>query len=267
MHQQPRRSSPLGRSVGAARVEAGEGAARPVPRSWVREDHRIEADRVDRLLADAELVTRLQLARFEGPDWKKFATELARYGMAVLGSWMYTRTIFARLRARGVGVPPLPDTGWDYDTRAEIAGLTVAIALRKFRETVLIPNTWDPNRGATLRTFFIGQCLIRFPNVYREWLTESHRWQQLHDQPDEDTWPHTMASSNVEREVVGDAGLEELLDEAPDQRTRHLLLRLAEGSSQREIADELDCTVKAVERLLYRHRKRHEREERREQAS
>jgi len=231
------------------------------------EEHQAEADRVDRLLADAELVTRLQLARFEGPDWAKFATELARYGIAVLGSWMYKRTIFARLQARGVGVPSLPDEGWDYETRSELAGFTVAIALRKFRETVLVPHRWDPNRGATLRTFFIGQCLIRFPNVYREWLAESHRWHQKHVPPDEDSWTHCAASTNVERDVVGGASLVELLDQAPDQRTRLVLLRLSEGSSQKEIADELDCTVKAVERLLHRHRKRQEREERREQAS
>jgi hypothetical protein len=38
---------------------------------------------------------------------------------------------------------------------------------------------WDHRRGATLRTYFIGQCLIRFPNIYRRWLAGENRNRNL----------------------------------------------------------------------------------------
>jgi hypothetical protein len=92
-----------------------------VPRSWVETtEYRVAADNVDRLLADAELLLRLQLSGYRGRDWDKFAGELAKYGIAVLGSWMYKGSIFARLQARGVKVPPLPEPGWDYQERSLI---------------------------------------------------------------------------------------------------------------------------------------------------
>jgi hypothetical protein len=40
-----------------------------------------------------------------------------------------------------------------------LANLTVAFALQKFREQVLSPNRWDRTKGATLKTYFIVQCL------------------------------------------------------------------------------------------------------------
>lgn len=42
-----------------------------------------------------------------------------------------------------------------------------------------------PGRGATLRTFFIGQCLFRFANVYKRWEGEIRRssiWTSTEDE-------------------------------------------------------------------------------------
>jgi hypothetical protein len=42
-----------------------------------------EAEQVDRLAADYDLVTTLALRRFEGAEYNYFANELVKYGMAV----------------------------------------------------------------------------------------------------------------------------------------------------------------------------------------
>jgi hypothetical protein len=84
---------------------------------------------------------------------------------------MRRRLIFQRVRERGYGGLPDPPDGAhdDPDTVAELAQETVAKALRHFHDDVLVPGKWDSRRGATLRTYFIGQCLIRFANIYRRW--------------------------------------------------------------------------------------------------
>ncbi len=50
----------------------------------------------------------------------------------------------------------------------------MAVALNKFRDTVLRRHRWDSTRGATIKTYFIGQCLIHFSNIYRSWIAELH---------------------------------------------------------------------------------------------
>ena len=36
-------------------------------------------------------------------------------------------------------------------------------------------NAWDPAKGASLTTYFVGQCKRQFPNVYRSWHSREQR--------------------------------------------------------------------------------------------
>jgi hypothetical protein len=91
-------------------------------------------------------------------------------------AWLRQGAIIGKCRERGAGLPEPPLGALSRpDVAGELAAETVAKALNTFRNTVLIPGRWNPARGASLKTFFIGQCLIRFPNIYRAWLkTEVH---------------------------------------------------------------------------------------------
>jgi RNA polymerase sigma factor (sigma-70 family) len=225
-----------------------------VPRPWLR-DEETTAAHLDRLLADAKLINHLQWSKFQGPEYDRFAEELARYGMAVLTSWMYKHTIFERVRARGFGaLPPLPASGWDSDDRDGLAHLTVAVALRKFREQVLLRHKWDHTKGATLKTFFIGQCLIRFANHYREWHSEVSKHER-HRGPDELDPDTVIDRSNVEHHVVRRDELDRALAALP-ARSQHALVLYAEGHPQDEIAARLGISLKAFESILSRHRQR-----------
>lgn len=258
MHKQPRRS-PRATRREVARLEPGypeiEEVARPVPRPWLQ-NHQDAAERLDRLLADAKLISHLQWSGFQGADYDWFAEELARYGLAVLRSWMFTGVIFERLKEKGYGpLPPLAASGWDADDRDGLAHLTIALALRKFRETVLIPHRWDHTKGATLKTFFIGQCLMRFPNFYRSWHLEVTERPQHRDLDDID--PGKMVDRvGVEYRAVQADELTRGLQRLPDHRTRQVLVLLAQGYQQNEIAERLGTTRKAIEGILSRHRKR-----------
>lgn len=126
------------------------------------------ADLERRLRADVDLVTRLAFSGYKGTDWHEVANLLAAYGLRVLTAWIIDGTIVRRCTDKGWSGP------WDGRCRAreiaeQLAADTVAVALIKFRDTVLMPCRWQPDRGASLSTFFIGQCLLRWANVYRQW--------------------------------------------------------------------------------------------------
>jgi hypothetical protein len=144
---------------------------RPVPRVWL-DPHVVDAARLDRLLADRDLVERLAAAGYVGREWDYVAAELIKYGYAVLIAWMRSGVIWRRLADKNIaGLPAPPPWEWNEETWNDLAGATLVIAVEKFRDTVLASGRWKPDGGASLKTFFIGQCLFRFPNPYRSWHT------------------------------------------------------------------------------------------------
>jgi DNA-directed RNA polymerase specialized sigma24 family protein len=232
---------------------------RPVPKAWLDELETTEAARSleERLTGDVDLLTVLALQNYEGADYDVFAGELAKYGMAVISSWMRRGTVFARCRERGFGgLPPAPYGAFrDPDTVDGIAGETVAKALKHFREDVLLKHKWTSAGGATVKTYFIGQCLIRFANVYRAW------WRQETSAP----LPAGMevVATLADRGVPGpeEAAVDwqmsmQGLRHATTDRVRRLLVLVAADLPRPEIAERLGMTEKAVERALAYHQGR-----------
>ncbi|SHN32343.1 RNA polymerase sigma factor [Streptomyces yunnanensis] len=206
---------------------------------------------------DARVTALLEDLRTGPVQWDAIDDALARYGCAVLRSWITHGTVFARVRAlTGIGLPVLPGLLDDPDDAGELAALTVATALDSFHRT-LHRRGWDPQRGAGIRTFFIGQCLLTFPTEYRRWLRERCTAEVPADLDETDTRaghpplhedPADIATRNLEALAV----LSNL-----DTRTRTALWALALGYSHHEIADLLGTTPKGIEMLLYRCRRRH----------
>jgi hypothetical protein len=130
------------------------------------------AEHLARLEADAELATQLMLSGYQGRDWEKFAQALAEYGVQVIGAWIggRERLIFVKCAKKGIGA--LVPVDYDEDEARGLANETVVRAIVAFRTKVLVPGRWRPAKGASLKTFFVGQCLFQFPNVYRKWQRE-----------------------------------------------------------------------------------------------
>ncbi len=218
-------------------------------------DDEAESERaVDRLAGDVALHERLQGSGFEGSEYDYFANEVAKYGFAVIRSWVRSGEIAHKCAERQVnGGHALPGSAAaDQDAVESVADDTVAHAIVKFREKVLLPGRWDPTRGASLKTFFIGQCLFQYPNARERWMREQHRdllvaeFEVLADLPSE---------PGVDRDVLRALEVEELLGrlEVP---TRKALVMSTAGHSHKEIAQALGLTPKAVERTLARARTR-----------
>lgn len=234
------------------------GSSEPVPDTWLADYDDSEASRsLDRLAADQDLITSLGLQGYQGRDYAVFETELAKYGIAVIGGWIRRGLIFAKCRQRGLGglPPPVGDALRDPDTIAELTGETVAKALVHFRTDVLLRGRWVSNRGATLKTFFVGQCLIRFANVYRAWHTKEQRKEALLDPHDAFELGDRQQDGPEDR-VIDLREVERGLAHVKDPRLKTALVLMAAGHTQAEAALRLGVTEKTVERMVANHRAR-----------
>ena len=257
-HGTERHPEPPGRSVVPVKPGDRSNPAAAVPPAWLADaEHLPEAERLKRLESDLELVNDLALAGFDGPDWEYFATELAKYGLAVIGGWMRRDLIFDRCRNRGYGVPLL-ERPFTPDEVEELSGETVAKALFHFRTDVLMKGKWDYRRGASLKTYFIGQCMIRFANVYRRWWgNEIRQWHSDLIDPRTEKFENWMPpSAGPENQAVAGVVAAEAMAGVKDPRVRKAMHMTAEGRTQAEIAEALGVTVKTVERMLANERVR-----------
>lgn len=218
---------------------------------------RARAENAMRRLADHALVGDLRAAGFSGPVFEVVQTELAAYGISVLMGWMRTGQIFAQCKASG---RPLSTSApqWTPDDRLEIAIETTARGLRFFIDRVLKPGRWDYQRGTTLRTYFIGACLLQMPNVFDGWLTEQRHWAQVNDGTPLDD---AIGGDLQWTDPTGDAVLRactirEWLDSITDPKTRHAAwLVLAQQASHQEAGEAVGLSAGAVEGRLYRLRR------------
>lgn len=139
------------------------------------------ARRLERL-ADQDLLLTLQLNEFDeqSPEYQEFAKALAEYGYQVFIGWFVTGAVY-RMAAnhgggRGVyGYRRIPEAlQLDRDDAAGLAADLVMVSIARFREyTLMNPDPakrWSPTGGASIKTFFIGRCLMELPDAYEKWV-------------------------------------------------------------------------------------------------
>lgn len=244
------------------RNQAGPGPLQPlighVPEHWLHGVANAEARGLAELTADRELLDRLMWEGYAGPDYERFADRLARYGYAVVNAWCLKGLIFSRCADKGWTLPRARITP---DDATELAAETVTIALVKFRETVLIPRKWDPAKGASLNTFFVGQCLLRFLNVYRRWHRET-RPLQLAEDPDTDpSFERADPDLSLDPEHRGLLRVEAraALDAIDDKLDRAIAVFKAEGRTNEEIAELCQVSLSVVKTRYHRLQQRKDR--------
>ncbi|WP_454793829.1 RNA polymerase sigma factor [Mycolicibacterium lutetiense] len=211
-----------------------------------------ERERLLRLEADEELLLALQLHDFAGRPWDRFSRELARYGVGVLRAWIHRGTIYGKVKAlTGYGLGRIE--GWpDRETAHDLANDTVVAALGYFRDKVLKPHRWQSSGGASLSTFFIGQCLYQFANLYRSALRdELDRIEQACTPMAELPEERFDIIRGIEETIVARDSVAEALAQLSTERARRAVFLKEMGFSYREIADELGLSdAKSVENLI-----------------
>ncbi|PXY16587.1 RNA polymerase sigma factor [Prauserella muralis] len=226
---------------------------------------RRRAESLQRRLRDRELREELVAEDFGGPAWKRFAEELARYGVAVMLAWLRTGEIFVQCKRKGWPVGTSPST-WRDDDQIDLAHDTVVAAINLFKRDALKKGGWSWEGGASLKTYFIGACVLSFPSIYRVWRNhhaDELKCSALGLHTDLETTSGDLLAQRApqpETIVTLRHQLEGGLDELPDPRTRTAVLALALGYSYDEIAEILSTDTEVsrgtVAQLLIRHRRR-----------
>jgi DNA-directed RNA polymerase specialized sigma subunit, sigma24 homolog len=226
---------------------------------------RISAEeRVDRLAGDRDLAAALRAEGFAGRNYDFFAAEIAKYGWAVICGWIYKGQIRAEVARKGFGaLEPEPRLGAMVDDAEGLADETVVLALRAFRDNVLVPGMWDPAKGASLRTFFVGQCLRQFSNVYKRWRREELRsYTEPQAPPATAEWadefedgPSTPLAPDASEAAQLRDELRRAFGKITDERVRSAFyLSVTHGFTHAQIGEKLGMTAKAVESAIARAR-------------
>jgi hypothetical protein len=228
-----------------------------------RDQARRASESLARRLADQAQVDALRAGNFTGPAWDLYSGELAAYGFPVMVAWIRRGTIWALCASRGHKVTPTDAEreilDRDSDVRLQLASDTVAEAIVFFRKRVLREERWSLDGGATLATYFIGACLLKFPNVFRRWqAAERQRRKELAawmlTSPEGRTLADLPGSDPADVAAERSALISELQSMPP--ATRDAAALVLDGNSFAEAADRLRTTPRAIEGRLHRYRQR-----------
>lgn len=232
---------------------------------WLRNEHLPKAERIDRLAGDAELAASLRAQGFEGDDWDFFVNVLAEYGVGVFAGWIRHRVVVKKCAEKKIRVPALPEhITNNYEAVGEIAADTVGDAINHFRDDVLVPGVWEPDKGAALRTFFIGQCMRRYGNAARRWMN-NYQPPTNEDATDELAVLNSGRVTNVEDDAIRTVTAQNILRGVQHPRAARALAMDALNYRDAEIAADLDMTVEATKSLIKRARaqiRKHQRDTR-----
>lgn len=226
-----------------------------------RTEERFDDEQVRRTaetLEDAALHRGLVAAGYDGAVWWRCARDLTRYGHAVVVAWLRTGEMFAQCRRKGCypGPPPL---SWRQDDLHAVAEDTVSQAILDFRDRALAGGGWRPDGGASLKTYFVGRCVLAFPNAYRKWRAE--QWHRQHLAAS-DSWAPGIAGVSSCEQDPADLALRRLslwegFDGIPDERTKKAILLQEAGYRVEEIARALgEPTGNVIRGVLARQRRR-----------
>ncbi|MFE3060843.1 hypothetical protein [Nocardia sp. NPDC059239] len=206
---------------------------------------------------DAELVTAVAAAGFKGQLRVSLEHQLWLYGWRVLRAMVRDLSI---LRVH-TALPPMSVSPDDYTTlhnsaehREELVIDTLALAV-PFMVEQLRKGRWDPQRSATLGTYFITACAIQFRDSYRSW--HKARVRQIRE-----------GLAGIEAEVFDYEHRPDPYDVVSDRFRLHRILKTATleerficmgilaDRPRADIAEDMGITEKALEGRMYRLRQR-----------
>jgi DNA-directed RNA polymerase specialized sigma24 family protein len=204
------------------------------------------------LAVDAKLWEAVAAEGLGGPLYRRLIDEIIRNALPRLVAALRSGRVFVWCAQANSRIRLWAPHDWNDTDRRELALATVTRAALRFHRTADEGRGWSQDHGVTLATYFFGLCIDEFPNEFKAWLTDRRqaRWQadavaQLSptDSPDP-----------AEAVLVSDDIRQRLAVLSQDQRTAIVLQ--AAGFSQIEIAARMHLSVRAVEGLIYRGRRR-----------
>ncbi|WP_351229994.1 hypothetical protein [Streptomyces sp. NPDC002133] len=128
---------------------------------------------------DRQLYDELLRAEFHGPRYEIFAQELWTYGIRTLTAWMRTGVIAQHCHRYNVAFDAseaeLSILARTSEVREALAVDSIAAAAPRFLERSLRGGEWNPDKGASMFTFFVGGCVMAFGDVFKTWSRKRRR--------------------------------------------------------------------------------------------
>ena len=112
-------------------------------------------------------------------------------------------------------------------------------------------HRWNPERpggAASLKTYFVGQCLFQFRSVYRSWYGRERGRRRHVIAADPELLHHWPGTDRVDRAVIDRDAAAQALQQVNGERARKAFVMASAGLSYAEIAAALDLAdEKAVD--------------------
>ncbi|MFC9165854.1 hypothetical protein ACFTZ8_34270 [Streptomyces fungicidicus] len=240
-------------------VTDGAGSAADGQRTGAEDQKR---GNPERLAADRALYERLRQRDFTGWEVKWLRDDLWVYGWRILRAWMKDGTIIAKCGERGILVPArwpevetLTRRG---DLRDEVAHKAVESAVEIFMEEYLPKGRWDPDKGATMRTYFARTCMYAFRDAYKNWAFGYRRnlFAAVAPLRDANLYAPGASYEGFEDTTAFQEAVQRILENAGPEVRAICGYIWETKTSQKEIGAELGMTVRMVEGHMRRLRGR-----------
>lgn len=201
--------------------------------------------------ADVELYKQLRAVEFATSEWRVAETEFFHYGWSVLLAWLTSGLIAQRCTEKGRPIQ-LP-AYWSREDREDVTSLAVGDGLAMFRRAVT-EDLWHPSLGASLKNYFLGGCVLAFPNALRWWERQRRHHHdavtalaKLAEERRQEISPVTVVDST--------AAVDSLVRDE-NARNQTLMRLVADGYEPAEIAEILQLTPGAVHARMTRLRRK-----------
>lgn len=207
---------------------------------------------MDEHYADAQLRQSISSGFIPQSSWSRLSTLLAAYSLPMMEAWISSGKITEKVRrVTGIRTPRLPRPLREKTAASELAGLTVAMALRSFRTDLEENRGWAASRGSPIAPFFTGKCLIKFPNEYRKLLRELRYETEL---PINSADPRLIARlpmmDDPESIVINGLEIIAMLNNATGGR-QNTADTPGSGHGFGELADTIGISLKGIEVLIH----------------
>lgn len=211
----------------------------------------------ERLAGDRELYEVLREQGFQGRDYDDFEIELMGYGFACIKKWILTRELLSKCQEKLRFVPTEEEVRLDLltpDETEEIAQDIVVEAVLGFRKDALVGGKWSPTGGASLKTFFVGRCLIEACKALEQRTRELERTTRyIQEVEDAELLELPSRKMSLETQFELDDELRRVAGLLSAKELEVTRLH-AVGLSTKEIADRLGMLPRNVNKTLERTR-------------
>lgn len=211
----------------------------------------------ERLAGDRELYEVLREQGFQGRDYDDFEIELMGYGFACIKKWILTRELLSKCQEKLRFVPTEEEVRLDLltpDETEEIAQDIVVEAVLGFRKDALVGGKWSPTGGASLKTFFVGRCLIEACKAMEQRARELERTTRyIQEVEDAELLELPSRKMSLETQFELDDELRRVAGLLSAKELEVTRLHVV-GLSAKEIADRLGMLPRNVNKTLERTR-------------